>query len=143
MLDLFLWLSIGVVTVATIGLMITGIAWWATQTSRHSRTASQSSKNAEHLPHADTSGMQQQITQSAEMKPVASSSDSVPMSSSPPRQHGFLLPSIELLDASDKSKYDLKDVKRQVAVIEETLAGFDIPAKVIEANKGSRITQFA
>jgi S-DNA-T family DNA segregation ATPase FtsK/SpoIIIE len=46
------------------------------------------------------------------------------------------------LYGSDKTKFDLRDVKRRVAVIENTLAGFGIPVKVVEVKVGPRITQF-
>ncbi len=51
-------------------------------------------------------------------------------------------PSIEILDASNESKYGESDAKRKGDLIIETLANFGIPAKIIEINAGPSITQF-
>ncbi len=59
-----------------------------------------------------------------------------------PRPRGPQLPSIELLDASNESKYGEVDAKRKGDVIIETLANFGIPAKIVEVNAGPTITQF-
>jgi DNA segregation ATPase FtsK/SpoIIIE, S-DNA-T family len=52
------------------------------------------------------------------------------------------LPPIDLLDASNESKYGETDANRKARLIEETLDNFGIPVKVVEINAGPTITQF-
>ena len=52
------------------------------------------------------------------------------------------LPPVDLLDQSSESKYGETDANRKARLIEETLANFGIPAKVVEINAGPTITQF-
>ena len=59
-----------------------------------------------------------------------------------PRKRTPQLPPVELLDPSSESKYGETDANRKARVIEETLAHFGIPAKIIEINTGPTITQF-
>lgn len=53
-----------------------------------------------------------------------------------------ILPSIDLLDASSEARYSESDANRKAHLIEETLAHFGIPVRVIEVNAGPTITQF-
>lgn len=53
-----------------------------------------------------------------------------------------VLPSIDLLDSSSEAKYSESDANRKARLIEETLAHFGIPVRVIEVNAGPTITQF-
>jgi S-DNA-T family DNA segregation ATPase FtsK/SpoIIIE len=59
-----------------------------------------------------------------------------------PRRRGNALPPIDLLDTANESKYGETDANRKARVIEETLANFGVPVKVIEVNAGPTITQF-
>ena len=51
-------------------------------------------------------------------------------------------PSVDLFERASEVKYGETDANRKARVIEETLANFGIPAKVIEINAGPTITQF-
>ncbi len=59
-----------------------------------------------------------------------------------PRRRAPALPAIDLLDPASESKYGETDANRKARVIEETLANFGIPVKVVEINAGPTITQF-
>ncbi|MBI5301855.1 MAG: DNA translocase FtsK 4TM domain-containing protein [Chloroflexi bacterium] len=74
------------------------------------------------------------------LKPVAPQLVLSPRSRA--RRRGNLLPPIDLLDASNESKYGETDANRKARLIEETLDNFGIPAKVVEINAGPTITQF-
>ncbi|MBI3912587.1 MAG: DNA translocase FtsK 4TM domain-containing protein, partial [Chloroflexi bacterium] len=58
------------------------------------------------------------------------------------RRRAPALPPNELLDPSSETKYGETDANRKARVIEETLANFGIPVKVVEINAGPTITQF-
>ncbi len=58
------------------------------------------------------------------------------------RRRATALPSFDLFDESSAAKYGEQDAGRKAKMIEETLANFGIPAKVIEVNAGPTITQF-
>lgn len=59
-----------------------------------------------------------------------------------PRRRSATLPPIDLFDPASEAKYGETDANRKARLIEETLAHFGIPAKVIEVNVGPTITQF-
>jgi S-DNA-T family DNA segregation ATPase FtsK/SpoIIIE len=59
-----------------------------------------------------------------------------------PRRRAPPLPSLELLDTENVSRYGETDAKRKADLIVETLSNFGIPAKIIEINTGPTITQF-
>ncbi len=52
------------------------------------------------------------------------------------------LPPIDLLDPGSPQKFSETDARMRAAVIEETLASFGVPAKVVEINVGPVVTQF-
>ncbi len=57
-------------------------------------------------------------------------------------KRGRELPSLDLLDKASPQAFDKGEIRRKARVIEETLASFGIPAKVVEINHGPVITQF-
>ncbi len=59
-----------------------------------------------------------------------------------PRRRAPALPQIDLLDRASETKYGETDANRKARLIEETLANFGIPVKVVEINSGPTITQF-
>jgi len=59
-----------------------------------------------------------------------------------PRHRTPPLPSLDLLDLASEAKYGETDANRKARVIEETLANFGIPAKVVEIHAGPTVTQF-
>jgi DNA segregation ATPase FtsK/SpoIIIE, S-DNA-T family len=59
-----------------------------------------------------------------------------------PRRRTLATPSIDLFERASQAKYGETDANRKARLIEETLANFGIPAKVIEINAGPTITQF-
>ncbi len=58
------------------------------------------------------------------------------------RRRAPALPSLDLLDISSESKYGETDANRKARLIEETLANFGVPAKVVEIHAGPTVTQF-
>ncbi len=52
------------------------------------------------------------------------------------------LPPIDLLDLGSPQKFSETDARMRAAVIEETLASFGVPARVVEINVGPVVTQF-
>jgi S-DNA-T family DNA segregation ATPase FtsK/SpoIIIE len=52
------------------------------------------------------------------------------------------LPSLDLLDGGSDEPYGDADIRYRRQVIEETLASFGIPAKVVEVHPGPTVTQF-
>jgi S-DNA-T family DNA segregation ATPase FtsK/SpoIIIE len=59
-----------------------------------------------------------------------------------PRPHDTTLPPLDLLDPASPKAYGDTDVRRKTQIIEETLASFSVPAKVVEVNQGPTVTQF-
>ena len=59
-----------------------------------------------------------------------------------PRRKIPALPPLDLLDIASEAKYGATDANRKARVIEETLANFGVPAKVIEIHAGPTVTQF-
>ena len=59
-----------------------------------------------------------------------------------PRRKIPALPGLDLLDIASEAKYGATDANRKARVIEETLANFGVPAKVIEIHAGPTVTQF-
>ena len=65
----------------------------------------------------------------------------------PPRIIGikqrWQLPLIsEILEDYSEKEIEEAEIRRKVRIIEETLAGFGIPARVVEVNRGPTVTQF-
>jgi len=58
------------------------------------------------------------------------------------RRRAVRLPSLDLLVPDADHDYGDADVRYRSQVIEETLASFDVPVKVIEVNQGPVVTQF-
>ncbi len=52
------------------------------------------------------------------------------------------LPPIDLLDPGSPQKFSETDARMRAAIIEETLASFGVPARVVEINVGPVVTQF-
>jgi S-DNA-T family DNA segregation ATPase FtsK/SpoIIIE len=52
------------------------------------------------------------------------------------------LPSLDLLERDSEATGDDADTRHRAQVIEETLASFGVPAKVVEWNRGPVVTQF-
>lgn len=59
-----------------------------------------------------------------------------------PRRRAVRLPPLELLIADADDAYGDADVRYRTQVIEETMASFDVPVKVVEVNQGPVVTQF-
>ena len=53
-----------------------------------------------------------------------------------------ILPPIELLERGSKIRYRDDEVRERSQIIEETLAAFGVPARVVSVNQGPAITQF-
>jgi S-DNA-T family DNA segregation ATPase FtsK/SpoIIIE len=73
-------------------------------------------------------------------QPVAAAAESKPKSR--PRRRARRLPPLDLLIADQDDSYGDADVRYRAQVIEETLASFDVPVKVIETSQGPVVTQF-
>jgi S-DNA-T family DNA segregation ATPase FtsK/SpoIIIE len=58
------------------------------------------------------------------------------------RRRAVRLPPLSLLVADEQGAYGDADVRYRTQVIEETLASFDVPVKVVEVNQGPAVTQF-
>ena len=67
-----------------------------------------------------------------------------PTSASPPpaRRRDHRLPPIDLLTPDPGQTYSDADVRLRSQIIEETLASFGVPARVVEVNQGPAVTQF-
>jgi len=66
-----------------------------------------------------------------------------PFASSQPPRRLWILPSVEnILEASSELTYDNTADERRSQIIEDTLASFGAPVKVVEVNRGPTITQF-
>ncbi|MBI3537544.1 MAG: DNA translocase FtsK, partial [Chloroflexi bacterium] len=75
-------------------------------------------------------------------KPVTGMSSPILTARNRPRRRAPAFPPMDLLDPSSESKYGETDANRKARVIEETLANFGIPVKIVEINAGPTITQF-
>lgn len=87
-------------------------------------------------------------------RPVASEQSRPPMTAriigsggagaaTTPIQHEWVLPKIgDILESSAEQEISPNEIRTKVHQIEETLAHFGVPAKVIEVNQGPTITQF-
>ncbi|MCW5850625.1 MAG: DNA translocase FtsK [Anaerolineae bacterium] len=53
-----------------------------------------------------------------------------------------MLPPIELLERGSKIRYRDDEIRERSQIIEETLAAFGVPARVVSVNQGPAITQF-
>ena len=58
------------------------------------------------------------------------------------RRRAMRLPPLDLLISDADSSYGDADVRYRAQVIEETLASFDVPVKVVEISQGPAVTQF-
>lgn len=67
-----------------------------------------------------------------------------PASASGPRRlrRDRSLPPLDLLDGGDQESYGEADIRFRQQLIEETLANFGVPAKVVETRQGPTVTQF-
>jgi S-DNA-T family DNA segregation ATPase FtsK/SpoIIIE len=59
-----------------------------------------------------------------------------------PRKRQLHLPPLDLLDTFSPQVFSQEDTRRRARVIEETLASFGVPAKVVEISQGPVVTQF-
>ena len=59
-----------------------------------------------------------------------------------PAKRVWRLPELELLEASLEQELSQSDIRRRVKLIEDTLASFNIGARVVEVNQGPTVTQF-
>ncbi len=59
-----------------------------------------------------------------------------------PRPRAGNMPPLDLLDPAVSHTYGDADVHRKTQIIEETLASFGVPARVVEINQGPTVTQF-
>jgi S-DNA-T family DNA segregation ATPase FtsK/SpoIIIE len=59
----------------------------------------------------------------------------------PPEQAGSL-PPLDLLDPVSPQEFGDTDVRRKTQIIEETLASFGVPARVVDVRQGPTVTQF-
>jgi S-DNA-T family DNA segregation ATPase FtsK/SpoIIIE len=73
---------------------------------------------------------------------VSTASQAILTSRQRARRRAPALPSLDLLDMTSESKYGETDANRKARLIEETLANFGVPAKVVEIHAGPTVTQF-
>lgn len=59
-----------------------------------------------------------------------------------PKRRKASLPPLDLLDQFSQRAFSQEDTRRRARVIEETLASFGVPAKVVEISHGPVVTQF-
>ena len=59
-----------------------------------------------------------------------------------PKRRKASLPPLDLLDQFSQRAFNQEDTRRRARVIEETLASFGVPAKVVEISHGPVVTQF-
>ena len=72
--------------------------------------------------------------------PVAAQAEALPpQRARRPRGH---LPPLDILDPGSPQKFNESDARVRAALIEDTLASFGVPAKVVEINVGPVVTQF-
>ncbi len=58
-------------------------------------------------------------------------------------EKGWLLPSItEILEESPEREISQAEIRKRIEIIEETLASFGVPGRVVEVNQGPVVTQF-
>jgi S-DNA-T family DNA segregation ATPase FtsK/SpoIIIE len=60
-----------------------------------------------------------------------------------PSAGAWQLPPLDLLETSGEAEISQTEIRRQARVIEETLASFNVQARVVEVNCGPTVTQFA
>ncbi len=60
----------------------------------------------------------------------------------PPKHGEYKLPPIDLLDVPIRNKVEKEDVKEKARIIEQSLAEFNIPVKVINVESGPVITRY-
>ena len=90
---------------------------------------------------APTSGVRPAFGTKPPMK-TATASQTILTPRNRPRRKAPALPSLDILDLASETKYGETDANRKARVIEETLANFGIPVKVIEIHAGPTVTQF-
>ncbi len=86
-------------------------------------------------------------SQSSPSTPVGtpSAAGSTPDGALPPHSETptwILPPPAEILDPGNEVEYDDEADRQRAQLIEETLASFDAPARVVEINRGPTVTQF-
>lgn len=75
--------------------------------------------------------------------PEPSPGKNVASASSPRRRRrDRSLPPLDLLNGGDQESYGEADIRFRQQLIEETLANFGVPAKVVETRQGPTVTQF-
>jgi len=87
-------------------------------------------------------GKPPQPARSAPTKATPATQPPVILSRRRPRRRVPVLPPLDLLDSASETKYGETDANRKARVIEETLANFGVPVKVVEINAGPTVTQF-
>jgi len=74
--------------------------------------------------------------------PTTKKKGKTPVASSRPRRRDRRLPPLDLLVPDSGQTYNDADVRLRCQIIEETLASFGVPARVVEVNQGPVVTQF-
>jgi S-DNA-T family DNA segregation ATPase FtsK/SpoIIIE len=74
--------------------------------------------------------------------PIAGKKDETITSLPRPRRRSRQLPPLDLLTPDSGQTYDDADVRLRIQIIEETLASFGVPVRVVEVNQGPVVTQF-
>jgi len=74
--------------------------------------------------------------------PTTKKKGKTPVSSSRSRRRDRRLPPLDLLVPDSGQTYNDADVRLRCQIIEETLASFGVPARVVEVNQGPVVTQF-
>ncbi|MCR4405425.1 MAG: DNA translocase FtsK [Anaerolineae bacterium] len=74
--------------------------------------------------------------------PLVQEKRQAPVAPPPARRRDHRLPPIDLLTPDPGQAYSDADVRLRSQIIEETLASFGVPARVVEVNQGPAVTQF-
>ncbi|MBI2955668.1 MAG: DNA translocase FtsK 4TM domain-containing protein, partial [Chloroflexi bacterium] len=76
------------------------------------------------------------------VKIAARAKEGSPVVDAPPVVRGeWQLPSITLLESAAKGEMSATDIRQKIKVVEDTLADFNVQARVIEVNQGPAVTQ--
>jgi S-DNA-T family DNA segregation ATPase FtsK/SpoIIIE len=75
-------------------------------------------------------------------RPAVPATEPKPKPKARTRRRAVRLPPLDLLISDDDSGYGDADVRYRSQIIEETLASFGVPVKIVEVNQGPVVTQF-
>ncbi|MEW5721259.1 MAG: DNA translocase FtsK, partial [Chloroflexota bacterium] len=104
-------------------------------------TVAQGAQSRSPVEPAPTGGVRPAFGTKPPMK-TATASQTILTPRNRARRKAPALPSLDILDLASEAKYGETDANRKARLIEETLANFGIPAKVIEIHAGPTVTQF-